>query len=312
MTSTGPVVAAGAVCWRMVGHRTRILVVHRAARADVSLPKGKVDPGETLPEAAVREVLEETGLVVALGVPLGTVDYALPGGRDKVVHYWAAEVDNHALELARFTPNDEIASLEWMPLSRARKKLSYPHDLAVLDRFETLVKAERISTFAVIAARHGRAVDPASWGGPDSTRPLMHQGNDQAASIAYGIGAYRPLKIISSTAARCLATVAPLARTLGLRIKASAKISQDSLEAGTDDVAAVVARRLKKQRTAVLCSHGPVLPLIVAAVAEQTGTPVDARFRRAASLATGEYTVLHISRAHPDSGIVAVETHSPA
>ena len=84
-----PVLAAGAVCWRLIAGTVRILVVHRGDRADVSLPKGKVDPGETLPETAVREIMEETGLGVTLGAPLGTVEYVLPGGRDKIVHYWS-------------------------------------------------------------------------------------------------------------------------------------------------------------------------------------------------------------------------------
>ncbi len=82
MTAASPVLAAGAVCWRVVDGKPRILLVHRAAHADVSLPKGKLDPGETLPQTAKRELLEETGLTVALGAPLGTVEYTLPSGRE--------------------------------------------------------------------------------------------------------------------------------------------------------------------------------------------------------------------------------------
>jgi 8-oxo-dGTP pyrophosphatase MutT (NUDIX family)/phosphohistidine phosphatase SixA len=311
-TATGPVLAAGAVCWRMVGGKPRILVVHREARADVSLPKGKLDPGETLPETAVREIREETGLTITLGAPLGTVDYTLPGGRDKVVYYWSAEVDDHSLELAKFTPNGEIAGLEWLPLGRARKKLTYPHDLDVVDRFAELLKAGRARTFAIVAVRHGKAVPPQAWDGPDSTRPLMHRGTDQAVSIAPGIAAFGPEKIISSTATRCIATVEPLSRLTRLPIKATADISQDAYEQGDSGVPDVVARRLKKKRSTVVCSHGPVLPLIIEQLAAQTATPPDASLRRAASLGTGDFTVVHVSRQHPQSGIVAVETHSPA
>lgn len=296
----------------MVDGKARILVVHRETRADVSLPKGKVDPGETLPETAVREIREETGLAITLGAPLGTVEYQLPNGRDKVVYYWAAEVDDHALELAKFTPNDEIASLEWLSLAKARKKLSYEHDLDVVDRFAARLKDDAARTFAVIAVRHGKAVAPELWDGPDSTRPLMHRGTDQAAGIAKGIAAYAPERIVSSTAARCLATIAPLAELTGLPVKATDSISQDALAHGTADVPGTVARRLKKRRTVVLCSHGPVLPQIIAEVAIYTGTESDAALRHSAELATGDFTVLHISRAHPRRGIVAVETHSPA
>ncbi|HQA23696.1 MAG TPA: NUDIX domain-containing protein [Rhodoglobus sp.] len=306
-----PVLAAGAVCWRLVGGVAKILVVHRDARADVSLPKGKVDPGEMLPQTAVREIAEETGLAVNLGAPLGTVEYTLPSGREKVVHYWAAEVDEHALELAKFTPNSEIASLEWMPIEKVRKKLSYPHDAEVIDRFAELLITGRARTFAVIAVRHGKAVPPGTWDGPDSSRPLMQRGADQASQIAAAIAAYGPTKIISSTAVRCRSTIEPLSQLTGLPVKTTAGISQDAFEYGQGTVEKIVGKRLRKQKTVVLCSHGPVLPQIVGEVAAQTMSAVTADMRRSVSLGTGDFTVLHVSCEHPLSGLVAVETHSP-
>jgi 8-oxo-dGTP diphosphatase len=312
VTAASPVLAAGAVCWRSVDGKARVLLVHRAAHADVSLPKGKLDPGETLPQTAKREIQEETGLTVTLGAPLGKVEYVLPSGRDKVVHYWSAEVDDHALELATFVPNDEIASLEWVSLARARKKLSYSHDIDILDRFEKRFDEGRARTFAIIALRHGKAVPGELWDGPDSTRPLMQRGNDQALSVASAIAAFSPAKLVSSTAVRCLSTIAPLAGYLGMPVKESAGISQDAYETGDASVSTIVHKRLAKHVTAVLCSHGPVLPEILAEVARQTNTIPDAALRRAAMLATAEYAVVHISTEHPMSGIVAVETHGPS
>ena len=312
MAATPPVLAAGAVCWRLVGGTPRVLLVHRATHNDFSLPKGKLDPGETLPQTAVREILEETGLAITLSAPLGTVEYPLPNGRDKVVYYWSAEVDDHALQLAKFTPNSEIAAVEWLTLDKARKRLSYDHDRDVIDRFAERLKAGRARTFAVVAVRHGKAVPPGTWDGPDATRPLMQRGTDQAAGIAAGIAAFGPDKIISSTAARCLATIDPLSKLTKLPVKQNAGISQDAYESGDATVAEVVRKRLKKKVSVVLCSHGPVLPRIIEQVALQTDSPVDAGLRRSADLSTGDFTVLHISRDHPGSGLVAVETHSPA
>lgn len=306
-----PVLAAGALCWRLIGGTARILVVHRGDRADISLPKGKVDPGETLPQTAVREILEETGLAITLGAPLGTVEYVLPSGRDKVVHYWSAEIDEHALELATFTPNAEIAALEWLPLNTAREQLSYPHDVDIIDRFAERLAAGRARTFAIIAVRHGKAVAPTAWDGPDSSRPLLQRGVDQALSIAPGIAAYRPGKLISSTAERCLRTLAPTATLTGLDVREKAQISQDAYESGGAAVTKIVLTRLRKSVTTVLCSHGPVLPQIIAAVARATGSPHSGQLQRAASLATGEYAVLHVPVDHPESGVVAVEVHSP-
>ena len=310
--STLPVLAAGAVCWRLVDGKARVLLVHRGDRADVSLPKGKLDPGETLPQTAVREIAEETGLAITLGAPLGTVEYTLPSGREKIVYYWSAEVGDHALELSSFSPNSEIASIEWVPLEKARKKLSYTHDIDVLDRFEERLIAGRARTFAIIALRHGTAVPPSTWDGEDSTRPLMQRGADQALSIAPAIAAYGPAKLISSTAARCLATIAPLAGRLGLEVKASKAVSQDAWETATGNVEKVVAKRLAKRVTAVICSHGPVLPDVILEVARLTNTRTDSALRRAAELSTGEYAVLHIALDGHTPGIVAVESHGPA
>lgn len=310
--AASPILAAGAICWRLVDGKARILLVHRGDRADVSLPKGKLDPGETLPQTAVREIAEETGLTIALGAPLGTVEYTLPSGKAKVVYYWSAEVSAHALELSKFIPNSEISSVEWVSLGRARKKLTYAHDVDVVDRFARRLAEGRARTFAIIALRHGKAVAPSSWDGPDATRPLLQRGSDQALSLAPAIAAFAPEKLVSSSAVRCASTIAPLAGYLGLPVKETAKISQDAYEAGEASIAETIAKRLKKMQTTVLCSHGPVLPDIIEEVARQTHSEIDSALRSAAMLATGEYTVLHIARDKVTSGLVAIETHGPA
>jgi 8-oxo-(d)GTP phosphatase len=311
MTVAPPVLAAGAVCWRIVGGNVRILLVHRTQHKDISLPKGKVDPGEMLPQTAVREIAEETGLAVGLGAPLGQVEYKIPSGRDKIVYYWSAEVDAHAIEAAKFIPNDEIAALEWVSISKARTRLSYPHDVEIVDVFAERVRANRARTFAIIVVRHGKAVPHEAWDGPDATRPLLLRGTSQAASIAPGIAAYRPQKIITSTAARCVATIAPLARLTKLVPKESDGISQDAYQRGDSTVPRILGKRFKEKKSVVLCSHGPVIPGIVDEIAALTATPATTEFRSMGALATGEFSVLHVSTAHPTSGIVALETHSP-
>ncbi|MCU1407817.1 MAG: mismatch repair protein MutT [Glaciihabitans sp.] len=310
--ATLPVLAAGAVCWRVVDGKARVLLVHRTAHKDISLPKGKLDPGETLPQTAVREIREETGLAVALGAPLGQSDYSLPGGRDKTVFYWAAEVDDAAIDASTFVPNDEIQSLEWLSIARARKQVSYDHDRVILDEFSARFDAGTARTFPIIVLRHAKTVPGEAWDGPDSSRPLLQRGVAQAASIAAGLAAYRPAKIFSSTAVRCLATVAPVAAATGLRVRQTEDLSQDAHDAGEADVAAVVAKRLRKLRGVILCSHGPVLPDIVAEVARLTNTPISSQLRAAAMLSPGDYSVLHLSVDNPDSAIVAIETQHPS
>ncbi|CAN5406841.1 NUDIX hydrolase [soil metagenome] len=309
---TAPVLAAGAVCWRVNAQGTvKVLLVHRTQHQDTSLPKGKVDPGETLPETAVREIAEETGLTIGLGPPLGVVEYVMPNGRDKVVYYWSAEVSKLARANSTFVANDEIESLHWVSLATARATLSYPHDIDIVERFAELYEQGRARTFAIIALRHGKAVSPELWDGPDATRPLMQRGADQAASVAHGIAAYRPNALISSTAVRCVATIAPTARVTGLVVSENVAISQDAYSSSADGVAKLVAKRVERGETVVLCSHGPVLPQILQAVADATGGARGIPMSRAASLSNGEYAVVHIPLEKPETGIVAVEVHSP-
>ena len=311
MTEAPAVLAAGAVCWRIVGGKVRILLVHRTQHKDVSLPKGKVDPGELLPQTAVREIAEETGLTVGLGAPLGEVHYRIPSGRDKVVYYWSAEVDAHSLEAARFRPNDEISALEWVSLSKARNRLTYPHDVDIIDVFAERWKSGRARTFALIVLRHGKAVPADAWDGADSSRPLLLRGTNQATQIAPSIAAYLPEKILTSNAVRCVATVAPLAALTGMKPKEVAGLSQDAFESDEATIAEVLAKRMKSKTTVVLCSHGPVIPEIIREIATLTRTPLTTDVASMGGLSTGEYSVLHIASEHPRSGLVAMETHSP-
>ena len=311
MTETTAILAAGAVCWRIVGGKVRILLVHRAQRKDISLPKGKVDPGEMLPQTAVREIAEETGLSVGLGAPLGEVHYRIPSGRNKIVYYWAAEVDAHELETARFRPNDEIAALEWVSLGKARERLTYPHDVDIVNEFAERWKSGRARTFAIVVVRHGKAVPAEAWDGPDATRPLLLRGTAQAASIGPAVAAFRPEKILTSTAVRCVATIAPLASLLGVKPKEVSGLSQDAFESDEATIAEILEKRMKAKKTAVLCSHGPVIPEIIRELAALTGTAHTSDVESMAALSTGEFSVLHVSSQHPKSGIVAMETHSP-
>ena len=105
----------------------RIVVVHRPRYDDWSLPKGKLDRGETFEQAALREVEEETGLACVLGEELEPVRYHDNKGRSKLVRYWRMVVLK-----GDFAPNDEVDELRWVTLDRARRLLSYQHDRALV------------------------------------------------------------------------------------------------------------------------------------------------------------------------------------
>jgi 8-oxo-dGTP diphosphatase len=305
--------AAGAVCWRVIDGVAHILVVHRAKYADVTLPKGKVDPGESLPQAAQREVLEETGLRVTLGVPLGITSYVISSGREKFVHYWAAEVTDAAVHASTFVPNDEIAAIEWVPLKRLRKYLSYERDMENVDQWAARVDEGVTKTFALIVLRHAKAVPRSRWEGRDALRPLTKLGVSQATGNVATMAAWHPKRIVTSTAVRCAATVAPLAAAYGIVPKRTDVLSQETWETGTatDGIRDLIGKRVRSRKTTVLCSHGPVIPDVLREITLATGTTTGPYIRDAAALEVGEYSVVHISKSNPASGIIAIETHSP-
>ena len=115
--------AAGGVVVRDDGDRPKALVIHRPKYKDWSLRKGKLDPGESFEQAAVREVMEETGFTTELLEPLGEISYRDRKARPKRVRYWLME----ALE-GGFAPNDEVDEVRWVDVEEAAALLNYERD----------------------------------------------------------------------------------------------------------------------------------------------------------------------------------------
>lgn len=131
--------AAGGVVWRRDAQRRfQVLVVHRPRYDDWSLPKGKLEPGESHPEAALREVEEETGLRCRLGEELPEVRYRDREDRAKRVRYWMMTPESGA-----FTPNSEVDEAQWVSVDEASEMLSYPHDVELLIRMGEPVRTDR-------------------------------------------------------------------------------------------------------------------------------------------------------------------------
>ena len=310
MTETA-VYAAGGVVWRRVEGKLRILLIHRTKYRDLTLPKGKVDPGETLAETAVREIREETGIRVALGVPVGVSRYRTPNSRTKIVHYWAAEATDAAVRTSSFVPNKEVAAIEWMSMKKARKHLSYPVDIEILDEFARIVDEQALPTFPIVVLRHGKARSRDEWDGDDTDRPLNARGRKQAEAIVGPLLAFGVRRVLSSPAERCVRTATPIAQAIGQRVQLTTDISQDAWEQGRADARSVIGQRVRARKPVVLTSHGPVLPALLNELALATGTMSGSYLGSASTLEPGAFSVAHVPVEHPGAGIVAIETHEP-
>jgi EmrB/QacA subfamily drug resistance transporter len=118
------VLAAGGVITRPGPEgQPEVALIHRPKYDDWTLPKGKLEPGESFKEAAVREVEEETGFRCGLDRELGEADYQDAKGRPKVVRYWQMTPLHGG-----FAPNREVDELVWVGLDEAQTRLSYEFD----------------------------------------------------------------------------------------------------------------------------------------------------------------------------------------
>ena len=143
---TEPIQAAGALLWRPGEDGPQVLVVHRPRYDDWTLPKGKLDPGEHVTAAAVREVFEETGHRIVLDRPLPTLRYEVEG-LPKVVWFWAARADDGAPE---WNGTAEIAQTQFVSAAKADRLLSYPRDVDVIEAFRAVAIAATLVVAAVI------------------------------------------------------------------------------------------------------------------------------------------------------------------
>jgi 8-oxo-dGTP diphosphatase len=120
--------AAGGLVVRDGTAGTEVLLVHRPRYDDWTFPKGKVDPGESDEDAALREVEEETGFRCALEAELPSTTYVDAKGRPKLVRYWRMRVVDGA-----FAANNEVDQIEWLSAAAARVKLSYDRDRSLAE-----------------------------------------------------------------------------------------------------------------------------------------------------------------------------------
>ena len=250
------VLAAGAVLWRPGAEGTQrpeVAVIHRPRYDDWSLPKGKVDPGETEAVTAVREICEETGFHAQLGRRLMSVGYQVDQSVKKVV-YWAARAGD-----GEFTPNREVDKLLWLPAGDVINKLTYAHDRKVLRRFTR----KPADTRTVLIVRHGTAGRKSRYKGDDRNRPLDKHGRAQAESLTGLLLAFGASDLHAANRVRCHQTIEPLAEELSVSIRDEPALTEEAYAENRKRARQRVLEIAEKSGTRVICSQGKVIPDVI-------------------------------------------------
>lgn len=291
--------AAGVVVLKGPRSNPKVLLVHRPRHRDWSLPKGKLDAGEHVIAAAVRECDEETGIVPLLSQPVGQQNYRILGRR-KTVDYWLARVgrDN------KFAPDDEVDEIMWVSPDRARELLTYGRDAELMD---CALAAPR--TWPLILLRHTAAEKRSDYKGRDYRRPLTGRGRTQAKMLTPILAAFGIQTVVSSTSTRCMDTVKPYAASIGVTVMGQPRFSEEAAGRKPKAVAAAVEELAAQKQAIVVCSHRPVLPLMVGPFA-QAVSKSDTKLLTE-PLSPGGFIVLHRTIRKGLWEIEAVERHNP-
>jgi 8-oxo-dGTP pyrophosphatase MutT (NUDIX family)/phosphohistidine phosphatase SixA len=261
------IAAGGAVVWRQstdVVAVVEVALVHRPRYDDWSLPKGKLEPGESQRVAAVREVEEETGARVALGRFLGQTRYRVGPDR-KVVDYFAARHMS-----GDFTPSDEVDEVRWLPVNAAAALLTHVHDRPMLAEFASLPPA--LTTLLLV--RHAKAGSRDEWPDADELRPLSKNGQRQVRHVRELARCYRTDRVHAAPLVRCVETVRPIADDLGVKVVEEELLSEKAYggmeRAATRRVLDLVAA----DGVPAVCSQGGVIPDLVSRLAGVSGFPL--------------------------------------
>lgn len=257
--------AAGAVLWREADGDVEVAIVHRQRYDDWSLPKGKLDDGETIPACAVREIEEETGFSCVLGRHLRQVSYSVKSV-PKTVDYYAARAVS-----GEFVPNEEVDLLRWLPIAEASELLTYEPDQDVLAEFARLPA----DLLLVLLVRHAKAGKRSEWNGDDDLRPLSDAGWRQATALRALLPLWAPVRVHTAPRVRCVDTVRAVAEDLAVEIAEEPRLSEEGYWPDPDAGLVRLLEVAALEGRAVISSQGGVIPSVVQSLAEMGGLRLD-------------------------------------
>jgi 8-oxo-(d)GTP phosphatase len=254
--------AAGGVVWRARQGKIEVALIHRPRYDDWSLPKGKLEDGETELAAAVREVREETGSRVAVSRFLGSITYDVGGSR-KGVGYWVMRhLDGD------FAVNHEVDEIEWLRPKAARERMTHPIERTIMADFAAVPVPDAV----VVMVRHGKAGKRSQWKGDDRQRPLDIAGRNQARRLVPFLASFGVDRVVSAEPVRCVQTVEPFAEEAGLHVHVDPAFGDESYAASPSAVEAALQSLAKPGSVTLVSSQGETIPGLVERLARGVGS----------------------------------------
>lgn len=313
--------AAGAIVWRFrAGFSTveprigqiidpddiEVLVVHRPRYNDWSWPKGKVESGELLAAAAVREVEEETGEVIRLGAPLTLQRYRLGNGHIKEVHYWVGRQAGGS-PAARIRPpvqrasQKEIDDCRWVSVADAHEMLTRRGDRRLLSEVCALASSGVLVTEPVLLMRPAQTVERERWEGVLGERHLTRAGVRQSLDVIDVLAAFGVQEIHSSQWNCAQLSLAPYACTAGLHIRSHSELTEPAIVSNPEGLSAFICDLIENiHAPSVVAVHRQALSGVIETLRRHADIDVRAFLPTSEpALRPAEILVVHIGAGLP-------------
>lgn len=312
-----------------------VCLVHRPKYNDWSWPKGKLDASESIYQAAVREIQEETGYPAALGAYIQSVEYSLtdegkrgkkridPKSPRKIVHYWIARIlEPQAAQLQKAVlgpveRGDDVDIVQWLPVQQARKKLTHIADVEVLASFVELVKQGALDAGALVLVRHGKAEGRKVWRGGDPDRPLTPKGAAASYAIARELACFGINHVVSSPWKRCMDTMAPFAWQTGQGVVSAPAMTEDAFaqnpETSWQYMQSIMEQCIAQHSVLALGMHRPVIGGMFEHLRNLCASKAVARALPAKTpyMPTGHAVVLTVVHTNSDPLIIDIQKVAP-